>query len=286
MEREGPSRPPSRPSQGRPEREVEDTLSGFGVNAGLVEEIRQRYEVDPTSVHESWTGLFEGRPADEAAAAAGVRDVLGAVRPAAARGQARARAAPDPRLPRPRPPHRRDRPARQRRLLLPGARSGPLRLRYTTTSTAPSSPATCRAARSRRCARSWLGCAPPTAARSASSTPTCRIRGARSGCASASRRARTPPAFDTGDRLRILEKLAEAELFERFLHTKFLGQKRFSLEGAESLIPLLDAIVEDAPGHGVREFVIGMAHRGRLNVLSNVLASRSSRSSASSRTSR
>ena len=77
--------------------------------------------------------------------------------------------------------------------------------------------------------------------------------------------------FEKEDRKRILERLAEAELFERFLHTKFLGQKRFSLEGAESLIPLLDALVEEAPAHGVREYVIGMAHRGRLNVLSNVM---------------
>ena len=53
-----------------------------------------------------------------------------------------------------------------------------------------------------------------------------------------------------------------AELFERFLHTKFLGQKRFSLEGAESLIPLLDTLVENAPRFGIREMVLGMAHRG------------------------
>ena len=77
--------------------------------------------------------------------------------------------------------------------------------------------------------------------------------------------------LDASERLHILEKLSAAELFERFLHTKFLGQKRFSLEGAESLIPLLDTIVEDAPAHGIGELVIGMAHRGRLNVLSNIL---------------
>ena len=77
--------------------------------------------------------------------------------------------------------------------------------------------------------------------------------------------------FTTGERLHVLESVAAAELFERFLHTKFVGQKRFSLEGAESLIPLLDTIVEDAPAHGGREIVIGMAHRGRLNVLSNTL---------------
>ncbi|MEE8581682.1 MAG: multifunctional oxoglutarate decarboxylase/oxoglutarate dehydrogenase thiamine pyrophosphate-binding subunit/dihydrolipoyllysine-residue succinyltransferase subunit, partial [Myxococcota bacterium] len=70
---------------------------------------------------------------------------------------------------------------------------------------------------------------------------------------------------------RILEKLSAAELFERFLHTKFVGQKRFSLEGAESLIPLLDTIVERAPRYRIREIVLGMAHRGRLNVLSNIL---------------
>jgi 2-oxoglutarate dehydrogenase E1 component len=79
------------------------------------------------------------------------------------------------------------------------------------------------------------------------------------------------PELERSERRRILEKLSAAELFERFLHTKFLGQKRFSLEGAESLIPLLDTIVEDAPSHGISEIVFGMAHRGRLNVLTNIL---------------
>jgi 2-oxoglutarate dehydrogenase E1 component len=79
------------------------------------------------------------------------------------------------------------------------------------------------------------------------------------------------PNLDDGERRRILEKLAAAELFESFLHTKFLGQKRFSLEGGESLIPLLDHIVEHAPAFGIREVVFGMAHRGRLNVLANIL---------------
>ena len=75
------------------------------------------------------------------------------------------------------------------------------------------------------------------------------------------------PNLDDGERRRILEKLVAAEFFESFLHTKFLGQKRFSLEGGESLIPLLDHIVENAPSFGIREVVFGMAHRGRLNVL-------------------
>ena len=67
------------------------------------------------------------------------------------------------------------------------------------------------------------------------------------------------PNLDDGERHRILEKLVAAELFESFLHTKFLGQKRFSLEGGESLIPLLDHIVENSPAFGIREVVLGMA---------------------------
>jgi multifunctional 2-oxoglutarate metabolism enzyme len=70
---------------------------------------------------------------------------------------------------------------------------------------------------------------------------------------------------------RILQKLNAAEAFERFLHTKFVGHKRFSLEGAESVIPMLDQMLTDAADQEVDEVVIGMAHRGRLNVLANVL---------------
>ncbi len=71
-------------------------------------------------------------------------------------------------------------------------------------------------------------------------------------------------------RLNILKKLNEAEAFETFLQTKYVGQKRFSLEGGESLIPALDAVLEGAAQDGVREVAIGMAHRGRLNVLTNI----------------
>jgi 2-oxoglutarate dehydrogenase E1 component len=79
------------------------------------------------------------------------------------------------------------------------------------------------------------------------------------------------PNLDEQERRKILEKLAETELFASFLQTKFLGQKRFSLEGGDSLIPLLDHIAESAPSMGIREIVLGMAHRGRLNVLANIL---------------
>jgi 2-oxoglutarate dehydrogenase E1 component len=70
---------------------------------------------------------------------------------------------------------------------------------------------------------------------------------------------------------RILEKLNEGVMFEKFLHTKYVGQKRFSLEGGETTIPALDAIINTAADHGVQEVVIGMAHRGRLNILANVM---------------
>ncbi len=72
-------------------------------------------------------------------------------------------------------------------------------------------------------------------------------------------------------RVRILRKLNEAESFETFLHTKYIGQKRFGLEGGESLIPLLDTILGEAVHNGMSSAVIGMSHRGRLNVLTNII---------------
>ena len=73
------------------------------------------------------------------------------------------------------------------------------------------------------------------------------------------------------EQVRLLTKLTDAEIFEQFIQKKFLGAKSFSLEGGESLIPLLDLAIDRAADHGVSEVVIGMAHRGRLNVLANVL---------------
>jgi len=72
-------------------------------------------------------------------------------------------------------------------------------------------------------------------------------------------------------RKQLLWKLISAEQFERFLHTKYLGQKRFSLEGCETIIPLLDQLIERGAERGVEEIIFGMAHRGRLNVLANVI---------------
>ena len=78
------------------------------------------------------------------------------------------------------------------------------------------------------------------------------------------------PRFSEAQRKHILKKLNQAVSFENFLHTKYVGQKRFSLEGGESLIPALDAVIESAANQGVEEFVMGMAHRGRLNTLANI----------------
>jgi 2-oxoglutarate dehydrogenase E1 component len=78
------------------------------------------------------------------------------------------------------------------------------------------------------------------------------------------------PQFDADQKKSILGKLNEAVSFENFLNTKYVGQKRFSLEGGESLLPALDAIIETAAEKGVEQFVVGMPHRGRLSVLANI----------------
>jgi len=77
--------------------------------------------------------------------------------------------------------------------------------------------------------------------------------------------------FDATERLQILKKISQATLFEEFLQKKFIGQKRFSLEGGESLIPALDTLIEHGTNNGVKEVVIGMAHRGRLSTLAHIL---------------
>ena len=78
-------------------------------------------------------------------------------------------------------------------------------------------------------------------------------------------------ALDAAEKKQLLEKLVRADGLERYLHTKYVGQKRFSLEGGDSLIPLVDELLNRGGSDGLRDFVIGMAHRGRLNVLVNIL---------------
>jgi 2-oxoglutarate dehydrogenase E1 component len=82
---------------------------------------------------------------------------------------------------------------------------------------------------------------------------------------------RNHASLDRTELVRILTKLTEAEIFEQFIHKNYVNAKRFSLEGAESMIPMIDLLIEAAGQHGIEELVIGMAHRGRLNVLVNVM---------------
>jgi len=83
--------------------------------------------------------------------------------------------------------------------------------------------------------------------------------------------SRNTPNFSRPEKLRILEKLTQAVVFEKFIHGKFPGQKSFSLSGSETLIPALDILIEQGSAQGIQEFILGMAHRGRLNVLANIL---------------
>ena len=94
-----------------------------------------------------------------------------------------------------------------------------------------------------------------------------RSAGGRSGW----RASRSKPNFNADEKIHILDRLTAAEGLERYLHTKYVGQKRFSLEGGESFIASMDELVQRAGERGVQEIVIGMAHRGRLNVLVNTL---------------
>ncbi len=84
-------------------------------------------------------------------------------------------------------------------------------------------------------------------------------------------KSRNTPSFSIEQKRLMFDKLSHAVIFENFLGTKFLGQKRFSLEGAEALIPALDSVIQKGATLGIDEFIIGMAHRGRLNVLSNIM---------------
>ena len=245
----------------------EEDFEAFGVNAALVEEIRQRYEVDPDSVHANWGPVFgdpevgppgdvdvsPGRP-EEAELADRHARVLRLIHAYRSRGHRVAHTDPlagsPGYFPELDPAHygfgSEDLERPYMAGDLPGGSLQTLgeileRLRETYCGSV---------------GIEYMHIQDP---------------GRKSFLGKRLEESRNRRQLDAAERLRILEKLSAAELFERFLHTKFLGQKRFSLEGAESLIPLLDFVVEDAPSHGIREIVFGMAHRGRLNVLSNIL---------------
>ena len=248
-----------------PSQRLEEALSGFGVNAALVEEIRQRYEVDPSSVHERWTELF-GRAAEPARGAEAAGPVVG--------------------------PEELEKHARVLRLIhayrARGHRSADTDPLASGTSYFPELDPAHYGFGNDDLDRSFLAGDLPGGPVQTLRQILARLRatycrtvgvefthiqdpGRKSWLQRRIEDSQNQTPLSTDERLRILQKLSAAELFERFLHTRFLGQKRFSLEGAETLIPLLDTIVEDAPAHRIRELVLGMAHRGRLNVLSNIV---------------
>ena len=98
-----------------------------------------------------------------------------------------------------------------------------------------------------------------------------RRRAAPLGARAAGNAPAATSALSDDDKRRILERLTAADGLERYLHTKYVGQKRFSLEGGDSLIPLLDELIRRGGADGMKDIVLGMAHRGRLNVLVNIL---------------
>jgi 2-oxoglutarate dehydrogenase E1 component len=272
MAREGRPEPSApRPDPAPTEDAVHEDLIGFGVNAAIADEIRQRYEVDPSSVHASWAELFgppqrsesppppvEGEK-EPGSFSPQVADrharVLRLIHAYRARGHRIANTDPlgghSHYFPELDPAHY-------------GLGDEDLDRPYAT-GDRPGGPV--------QTLRDILDQLRATYCGTIGVEFThVQDPGRKVWLRQQIEESRNQPQLDTSERLTILEKLSAAELFERFLHTKFLGQKRFSLEGAESLIPLLETLVQGAPAHGIVELVIGMAHRGRLNVLSNILA--------------
>jgi 2-oxoglutarate dehydrogenase E1 component len=257
-------RKPRTHNGGGPRPVAADDLAGLGVNAALIGELRQSYEADPDSVHPDWARWFGGRP--RAAAGPGADAEIS--------------------------PHVAEKHARVLRLIHSYrarghrvAETDPLgaQTRYFP-ELDPAHYGFGKEDLDRPFIAGDLPGGPMQSLRQILErlrNTYCRTIGVefthvqdpgRKGWLQHRLEAdQNTPRFKPEERLRILEKLSAAELFERFIHTKFLGQKRFSLEGAESLIPLLDTAVEESARLGVREIVFGMAHRGRLNVLCNVI---------------
>ncbi len=264
------------------EEPISEVLTGFGVNAALVDEIRQRFDVDPTSVHPSWARLFreDEEPVEQPIEAPPPLELVPARAPAppVAEGEMA--------------PHLAEKHARVLRLIHSYrarghriAKTDPLGVNTAyfpeldpahygfgnddldkpfIAGDLPGGPI--------QTLREILDRLKATYCRSVGVEFThIQEPGRKNWLQRRLEETQNTSPMPTEDRLRVLQKVAAAELFERFIHTKFLGQKRFSLEGSEATIPLLDTIVEDAPSHGIVEIVFGMAHRGRLNVLSNIM---------------
>jgi 2-oxoglutarate dehydrogenase E1 component len=254
--KEGSSRPAEPNSAPGPD-PAADPLADFGINAAAVEEIRDRFAVDPSAVDPAWAGVFHGEPAQpfvlDAKSAQKHARVLGLIHSYRARGHRIADTDPlgsrGNYFPELDPAHyglgRDDLDQSFLAGDLPGGPVQPLRQIL----------ATLEDTYCRKVGVEFTHIQDP---------------GRKAWLQRRLEESRNRTPLDAEERFQVLEQLSRAELFERFLATRFVGQKRFGLEGAESLLPLLDAIVEESPDQGVREFVIGKAHRGRLNVLVNL----------------
>jgi len=277
---------------------AQDPLAGLGINAGFAAEVRERWEVDPASVEESWQRALAG----EGAAALEAPPRNGAAARPPLTGTAEAPAAtggPAPAVAEAAAPgdvarvlHITDKNARVLRLIhsyrARGHRvadSDPLGGQsnyfpeldpahygfgnhdmdqpFTTGDLPGGSVQTLREILE-RLRRTYCG-------KIGVEYTHVQDPGRKAWLQQRMEESQNEPRMSDEQRSRVYEKLSAAEYFERFLHTKFVGQKRFSLEGAEAMIPLLDYVVESAPAHGINELVLGMSHRGRLNVLCNVL---------------
>ena len=265
--------------------EYGSTSTLFGGNAPFIEEQYERYLANPASVAPDWRALFRlaARRRGRRRARAGDRVVHPAREEPQGRrrdgrrdddAQAGAGAADDRPL-----PHAGHVPRRPR----PAAAAGEAAISPTSTSrpTASPTPTWTPSSTSARSRRAPSGCASPTSSRRCKDTY-CgtlrrrvhvhqRHRGQALRPDSASSRSARGRRYPAEQQRHILERLTAAETLERYLHTRYVGQKRFSGEGGETMIPMLDHLIQIAGAAGVQETVIGMAHRGRLNVLVNTL---------------
>ena len=273
------------PETGQPNRSASELDESFGLNAGFVAEIRERYQVDPESVDPTWQGHFEDggvpSPGEHAVAAPG------GTLESAPNGNSQRFGSPgrvDPR--------EIERHARVLRLIHSYrarghriAKSDPLGgqstyfpeldpAHYGFGTEDLGSPYTAEdlPGGSIQTLAEILERLEKTYCRSIGVEFThVQDPGRKAWLQQRMEATENAPELADDERLRVLRMLSRAEFFEHFLHTKFLGQKRFSLEGGESLIVALDTVVESSPLFGIREIVLGMTHRGRLNVLANIL---------------
>ena len=266
------------------------------LNSGFVQELLADYLASPESVDPEWRELFESNPElvlERLPNAARLRELSrdgggerrpdrgSRGRPRAGRGAggralARRRGGGDVArqgAPDARPPGRAHRPARLGAARRPCARPGPARAAAHARAPGPdpreaSCASTCPP---RRWPRRSPSCARRTAGRWPTRSSTSRATSSGSGCATAIESGTYRQPLTPEEKKALLARLSEVEGFERYLRRAFLGQKQFSIEGLDVMVPMLDEAIELAAANGANHVVIGMAHRGRLNVLAHTV---------------